>query len=193
MMSQLLIRPAAPADACAVRVIYEPYVAHTAVTFEYDVPSEAELSERIERTMLEYPFLILEWQGAVAGYAYASSLRSRAAYRWDAELSIYLAPDAVRQGLGTRLYRALVGLLRAQNIITVYACITTPGHASLAFHEAFGFTRLGAFPHTGFKNGSWHDIVWMECALRERVTPPTEFIPFSSLDPALVAQIISAC
>lgn len=192
-MSQPTLRIATPHDCESIRAIYAPYVEHTAVTFEYTLPSAKEFTERICSTLAQYPYLVAELDGKVIGYAYAHAFRGRTAYSWDAELSIYLAPDTARRGIGTRLYRALLALLREQKLITAYACVTMPGTASLAFHEAFGFTRLGTFPHSGFKRGCWHDIVWLECVLRERVTPPSDFIPFPALDPARIQQILASC
>ena len=190
-MAHLLLRRAVPADAPALLAIYEPYVRYTAITFEYEPPSADEFRERIAHTLERYPWLVAEQDGAVVGYAYAHALRERQAYGWDAELSIYLRPQAERGRIGTRLYRALCALLREQHIVTAYACITLPNQASVCFHETFGFNRLGTFPHCGFKQGSWHDILWMECPLRERVSPPGTFVPFAALPGERVDEILA--
>lgn len=191
-MPQLSLRQAEPADAAALLAIYEPYVRHSAITFEYEPPSVEAFSARIADTLTRYPWLVAESDGMPVGFSYAHGLRERPAYAWDAELSIYLSPQTHHCGIGTRLYRALCALLREQHLVTVYACITTPNPASLGFHEAFGFNRLGVFPHTGFKQGSWYDIVWMEYALRERVSPPEPFIPFPDLPAAQIEEILSS-
>ena len=125
----------------------------------------------------------------ITGLLYAR-FAARAAYGWDAELSIYLQPGLQRHRLGTRLYRALLALLHAQNVVSAYACITAPG-PSIAFHETLGFQKVGTFPRTGWKFECWHDVVWMELPLRQRVTAPEPFVPFPDLSAELVRHILN--
>lgn len=190
MTEKFCIRPATPDDAQALLDLYAPYVQQTAITFEYDVPSCAEFAERIKRILREYPYLVAECDGEPVGYAYAIPFHARTAYRWDVELSIYLSPRVQRQHLGTRLYRALLSLLEQQNVVTAYACITSPG-GSIAFHDTLGFQKVGLFPRSGWKFESWHDIVWMERPLRQRVTAPEPFLPFPSLPADLVHRLLN--
>lgn len=190
-MSHLRLRAAQPADATELCAIYAPYVEFTTISFEYIPPTTEVFRDRIVRTMEQYPWLVAERDGVIEGYAYAHRLGEREAFTWSAELSIYLRPEAERCGIGTRLYRALCTLLHEQNVAAVYACITVPNTTSVQFHEAFGFRRLGVFPHAGFKMGSWHDIIWMECPLRERASPPQPFVPYPALDRARVEKILS--
>lgn len=189
MSHSIRLRTATPADAPALLAIYAPYVRQTAITFEYEVPDEAEFARRIAGTLQNYPYLVVECDGAPVGYAYAGHYRSRTAYDWDAELSIYLAPDAQRHRLGTRLYRALLALLHAQNVVSAYACITQPGQ-SLAFHESLGFQKVGVFPRCGWKFECWHDVAWLEVALRQRVTAPEPFLPFPALPEETVKRAL---
>ena len=105
---------------------YAPYVQDTAVSFEYDIPSLPEFQSRIRTISEEYPYLVCEIDGLPAGYAYAHRLFSRAAYQWDAELSIYLDPQFHSMGIGSRLYAALIALLKMQNICGLYALVTAP-------------------------------------------------------------------
>ena len=190
MIHKICIRPAAPADAPALLDVYAPYVRQTAITFEYDVPTAEEFAGRIARTLARYPYLAAEVDGGIAGFAYAAPFHARAAYGWDAELSIYLQPGLQRHRLGTRLYRALLALLHAQNVVSAYACITAPG-PSIAFHETLGFQKVGTFPRTGWKFECWHDLVWMELPLRQRVTAPEPFVPFPDLPAELVRHILN--
>ena len=129
------IRSAAPADAPALLAIYAPYVAHTAITFEYDVPAEAEFARRIAETLKRYPYLVAEEDGVPVGYAYAGKFHDRAAYDWSVESTIYCAPDARGFGVGDLLYRALLELLEQCGYWNVYALVADPNPASEHIHE----------------------------------------------------------
>ncbi len=122
------IRMAVPEDAEALLKIYAPYVEKTAVTFEYEVPSAAEFSDRIKRTLKKYPYLAAEQDGEVVGYAYAGTFHERAAYDWAVETSIYVREDKKGSGIGRALYSALEHSLLRQNILNVNACIAYPAH-----------------------------------------------------------------
>lgn len=156
-------------DARALRGIYAPYVEKTAITFEYDVPDEAEFARRIKETKKRYPFLLAECDGEVLGYAYAGAFKERAAYDWSVETSIYVKPNLKRQGLGIRLYHALEAVLKEQNILNVNACIACPeeedeylNRDSIRFHEKLGYRLVGKFHKCGYKFGRWYDMMWME-------------------------------
>lgn len=180
------IRPATPGDAPALLAIYAPYVTDTAITFEYDVPAPADFRQRIETTLRTHPYLVLERDGDILGYAYTGQLGSRAAYAWAAETSIYLRQDCRRGGLGTRLYHALEEASRAQNVQVLYACIAAPtgaddphlSRASIDFHTRLGYTAAGTFHRCGYKFGTWYDVVWMEKRLSDDAVPPA-VVPFS--------------
>lgn len=189
MSSIIQIRTAQPSDAAALRALYAPYVEQTAITFEYEVPSEEEFATRIRTLRTVYPYLVAVVDDQIVGFAYGAPFRGRAAYQWDAELSIYLSPGFQGQRLGTRLYRALLALLARQNVVTAYACITVPG-GSIAFHESLGFQKIGLFPRSGWKFESWHDVVWMEQSLRQRVTAPEPLIRFSELSEEVIEQVL---
>ena len=181
------IRPACPGDAAGVRDIYAPFVRDSPVTFRTEVPSVDELAEEIRetRTEDEYPWYVAtvdSGEREVVGYAYASRLRDRAAYRWTAETSVYVAPDSHRAGVGSRLYDRLLGTLRRQGYCSAYAAIATPNPGSVAFHEGQGFERVGTFPASGFKLGEWHDVVWYHRRLREPSGEPAPPEPVSAVD-----------
>ena len=104
MVDEIKIRAATPDDAPALLKIYAPYVKNTSITYEYDVPSEEEFRRRIESTLRRYPYLVLEREGDILGYAYAGPLHSRPAYDWAVETSIYLDQNARGGGLGSLLF-----------------------------------------------------------------------------------------
>ena len=176
------LRVATPADAAAIRSIYAPYVESTAITFETEVPTTEAMAERIEETHEQYPWLVCETDGeGIIGYATASSLRSKAAYDWSVELTVYVAEDAQQAGVGTALYAALLAILREQGFVSAYAAVTRPNPASARLHENQGFEPVGTFPAAGYKQGSWRDVQWWHRQLRD---PPSEPDP-----PAAMAAI----
>lgn len=179
--NKIKIRTATGQDAPALLAIYTPYVEHTAITFEYTVPSPEEFAGRIRHTLENYPYLVAELDGRVVGYAYASAFKSRAAYDWSAETSIYTDRSLQHMGIGTALYTALEELLTRQQICNLCACIAYPNPASIAFHEGFGYRMAAHFTASGYKAGRWHDMVWMEKTLCPHTVPPAPFIPFSKL------------
>ena len=162
------IRPATAADLPEMREIYRPFVERTAVSFEYQVPTPEEFSLRFTQHIAQFPWLVWEEQGRVLGYAYAGAPWERAAYRWCAESSVYLAPEARGRGVGKALYQALEDILRRQGYRTLYALVTTDNEASIGFHEAIGFVRRAFFPNCGYKLGPWHGVVWLE----KQLAPP---------------------
>lgn len=163
------VRDAALADAPRLLEIYGYYVENTAVTFEYGTPSLAEFQDRMRRTMGRYPYLAVEQDGAVLGYAYAGPFQSRAAYGWSCETTVYLDRGAQKRGLGRTLYEALEARLRAMGVLNLYACVAYPEAEdeyltanSASFHAHLGFTQVGQFHKCGYKFGRWYDMIWME-------------------------------
>ena len=181
------VRPARPDDAAGVREVYAPFVRNSPVTFRTEVPSVEAVAAEIRETRDAdaYPWYVAaaDAGNGVVGYAYASRLRDRAAYRWTAETSVYVAPDAHRGGIGPRLYDRLLGTLRRQRYCSAYAAVATPNPESVAFHEACGFERVGTFPASGFKLGEWHDVVWYHRRLRDPEGKPAAPKPVSAVDP----------
>lgn len=187
-MEEIRIRTACEADIPAMLDIYAPYVRETAISFEYEVPSEEEFTARLRHTLARYPWLAAEKEGRILGYAYASAFHPRKAYQWCAEASIYVARDARGHGLGAKLYAALEEILRRQNMLVLYACIASPPQedehltrASLRFHARMGFHTVGEFPRCGYKFNRWYDMVWMEKRLADAAEPPLPLIPFTEL------------
>jgi L-amino acid N-acyltransferase YncA len=167
-----MIRFAKSEDAAPMLAIYAPVVTETQISFELEPPSVEEMRARVDKTLAKYPWLVFERDGWIAGYAYASEHRSRAAYQWSADVSCYVHPDARRQGVGSALYHALLRILRKQGYHAAFAGITLPNPASVRLHEAVGFEAVGGvYREVGFKLGAWHDTGWWQCILG---APPAE-------------------
>lgn len=178
------IRPASPDDAQAIREIYAPYVESTPVSFELVPPAREYFQKKITEQIPKYPWLVAEVDHEVVGYAYASQYKSREAYRWGVESSIYLAESQHRRGIGRALYEELFSILRRQRFRMVYAGITLPNAASQGLHETFGFRQIANFPNAGYKSGAWHDVGWWSLDLGIESVPdsePLEPIPYREL------------
>ncbi len=195
-MSTIHIRAVTPDDAAALLEIYAPYVTDTAISFEYEVPSEDEFRGRIAATLEKYPYLAAERDGEIIGYAYTHPFVGRAAYGWTAETSIYVRRGLTGTGAGRALYAALEAVSRAQNIYSLTACIgwceREDGHLSrnsAEFHAHMGYSHAGHFRECGYKFGKWYDMVWMEKQLAARPESPPAVIPF----PELSAQALREC
>lgn len=143
----------------------------SASSFEERAPTAEEFVRRIERTARTHPWLVAEDGEAVIGFAYGCPHRERAAYRWAADVSVYVAPEHHRRGVGRALYGSLLPLLVRQGLHVACAGITLPNDASVALHESFGFTPVGVYRRIGFKRGKWWDVGWWELELREPETP----------------------
>lgn len=175
------LRIATPCDGAALADIYRYYVTDTSVSFEYEAPTAEEFSERIAHKLEKYPYIVAEQDGKPIGYAYASEFRERAAYGWDAELSVYVSGEKHHAGVGRALYSALIKMLKAQNFVNLYAWITTPNPISEVFHKSMGFEKLCEIPQTGFKMGKWYGITWYRMQVSDNGTPKP-IIPFPTLD-----------
>jgi phosphinothricin acetyltransferase len=168
------IRLAEASDAEAIAAIYGPVVESTAISFETIPPDRDEIVRRIAETTAAYPWLVCEVGASLAGYAYATSHRVRAAYRWSVDTSVYVDGQHRRCGVGRGLYASLFRVLAAQNFFNAYAGITLPNPASVALHEAVGFRPLGVYERTGYKLGAWHDVGWWQLFLRDHPSSPDE-------------------
>ena len=173
-MTRLNIRPATPNDAAALLAIYAPYVVDTAITFEYEVPTEEEFRQRIVHISEKYPYLVAEEEGRMVGYAYASTFKERAAYQWAVETSIYVDRQEKRKGIGRKLHDALEEALKTQGILNMNACISYTESEdehltldSVHFHERLGYQRVAHFHLCGKKFGRWYDMIWMEKIIGE--------------------------
>ncbi len=192
MSSSVIIRPATPADAEALLAIYAPYVEHTAITFEYTVPSVEEFRQRIRHTLQHYPYLVAERTAgkSIVGYAYAGPLHARAAYAWSVETSIYVKESKKKSGIGKALYMSLEKALAAQNMTNLNACIASPvvddeylNHNSIQFHTHLGYSMIGEFHKCAYKFGRWYNMVWMEKIIADHPDKQPEVIPFGQIPP----------
>ncbi len=171
MLSRALtIRRATEADAAACLAIYAPFVESTPVSFETVVPSVDEFAARLAKSLGKWQWLVAERDGGIVGYAYGSSHRERAAYRYAVEVSAYVGAASQRQGIGSALYRQLFDDLIQLGYCTAFAGITLPNPASVGMHRSVGFEDIGVFRNIGWKFGRWHDVAWMQRRLRDR--PP---------------------
>jgi L-amino acid N-acyltransferase YncA len=165
-------------DAAAIVEIYRPAITERATSFEIDVPSAAEMAERIAATLEQFPWLVREDGSGILGYAYATRHRERAAYQWCVEVSAYVREGQHRRGVGRTLYQQLFDLLSAQRFHIAYAGITLPNDASVAFHRAMGFVPVGTYRDIGYKFGKWHDVQWLVRRLVPMQDPAGVPIPF---------------
>jgi phosphinothricin acetyltransferase len=162
-------RPADPdRDGAACAAIYAPYVTGSVVSFEEEAPGAAEMTRRIAATTATHPWIVAERDGAVAGYAYASRHRDRAAYRWAADVAVYVDARHHGAGVGRELYAELLEQLRGRGLRWACAGIALPNPASVGLHEAFGFEPVGVYREIGFKAGGWHDVGWWQLDLGAR-------------------------
>ena len=156
------IRAAEVSDAAALLAIYRPYVIETPISFEIEPPTEAEFADRIRNGLQQNPWLVFEQNGLVAGFAYASAFRARAAYALTRETTVYVAREAHGGGIGRQLMDELIARLRSDGIRLAVAGITLPNEASVGLHERLGFTPVGVFHGAGHKFGVDHDLGFWE-------------------------------
>ncbi|HVU81536.1 MAG TPA: arsinothricin resistance N-acetyltransferase ArsN1 family B [Rhodanobacteraceae bacterium] len=161
-MTTTRVRSGTLDDAEAIAPIYNHYVTRTIVTFEEQPVTPVEMRSRIAVVLEGFPWLVLEHDGDIAGYAYASPWKARIGYRFAVESSIYLAPAQVGCGFGSALYRNLLDELRARNIHCVIGGAALPNAASVALHEKLGFTQVAHFRENGFKFGRWIDVAYWQ-------------------------------
>ena len=178
----MIVRRAIPGDAAAIAAIYAPYVTDSFVSFETEAPDEAEMLRRIESGGDLYPWLVGEIGGRVCGYSSASPFRTRAAYRYAVETSVYLAADACGRGLGRTLYGRLLDLLARQGFTQAIGAISLPNEASVRLHEALGFQPAGTYRQVGWKCGRWIDVGLWQRALAPATVPPAEPKAFAEMD-----------
>lgn len=160
-----MIRTARISDAKQIADIYNYYVENTFVTFEDVSVSEQEMKQRIESKLKKYCFLVWEENGEILGYAYADEWKTRCAYKYTVESSVYLNKDAAGRGIGTKLYNKLLELLKEKGIHIVLAGIAIPNDASIALHEKLGFEKTGQLKEVGFKNERWIDVGYWQLTL----------------------------
>jgi L-amino acid N-acyltransferase YncA len=173
------IRLATPADGSALAEIYAPAVIDRATSFELDAPDGAEMSRRVDSILARTPWIVCMVGDQLAGYAYASAHRVRPAYQWSVDVSAYVKSTRQRSGIGRALYTSLIAVLTLQGFRNAYAGIALPNPASVAFHEALGFTSVGVYHRVGYKLDAWHDVMWLERTLAAHTVAPPHPVPLS--------------
>jgi phosphinothricin acetyltransferase len=169
------LRAAAPDDAAAIAAIYAPYVTASATSFENEAPDAPAMAGRMAAGGDLYPWIVAEDEsGGVAGYAYASAFRPRAAYRYAVETSVYLSQERSGAGIGKRLYASLIATLEAQGFAQAIGAVTLPNTASVRLHQWLGFVEAGVYRQVGYKLGAWHDVGLWQRRLAAPTTPPQE-------------------
>jgi phosphinothricin acetyltransferase len=184
-----VLRLATAADAEGILKIYAPYIETTSFTFETEVPSKEEFANRISTYLINWPWLVYEVDGIIAGYAYAGRHRERTAYQWCVESSIYIHDDFQKAGIGGVLYTALFEILKKQGFRNVYAVINFPNDKSVAFHESCGFRHFATYEKVGYKLGKWKNVGWLQLSINEYGDEPAAPIKFSELDKNLLPGI----
>lgn len=167
-----VIRLATSADAADIHQIYRPIVQNTHISFEQMAPTVHEIADRVEKALKQYPWLVCEINGRLAGYAYASAFRVRAAYQWTAETTVYIHADFQRRGVSRALYSSLLAILRKQGYCSAVGVIALPNEGSIRAHESVGFRKVGVFRNVGHKAGAWRDTGWWQLELRQPPEKP---------------------
>jgi len=183
MSDSVTVRPATAGDAEAIAAIYAPMVEHSPVSFE-EAPPDAVEFERRMRSAPRLPWLVAQRAGRVVGYAYAAQHRTRPAYRWSADSSVYVAPGQQGNGVGRLLYERLIEEMTGLGYVSLFAGIALPNEASVALHEAVGFRFVGVYRDVGFKHGGWRDVGWWQRLLVEPPDTPAEPRTWSPGTPA---------
>ena len=176
-----MVRVARRSDARDIADIYGPIVRDTATSFEIEPPDAPELRRRIAATLEMYPWLVYENERGLSGYAYASAFHARPAYRWAAEVSVYVRARSRRRGVGRTLLTSLLDALRRQGFFSAVALIALPNEPSVTLFSSVGFRRVGAHHAVGYKLGRWHTVGRWERSLARRVANPSEPTPFEEL------------
>jgi phosphinothricin acetyltransferase len=173
-VSGATVRDASENDAPACAAIYAPYVRETAISFESEPPTPAQMAERIAAATLTHAWIVQEDDGRVIGYAYGVPHKERAAYRFSCEVSVYVVQGRRRAGSGRALYEDLFKRLAARGYRMAVAGMTLPNEASAGLHRAMGFEPVGVYRRIGWKFGAWHDVAWVQRALGVEHDPPPE-------------------
>ena len=184
------IRFAEISDAPSLLAIYSQYI-ETAITFEYSLPNASEFEKRIENIIETYPYLVLEEDEKIIGYAYAHKYMERAAYQWNAELSIYLDKYHVSKGFGKKLCLVLIEILKAQGVKTVYSLITSPNIKSEKLHRSLGFRNVGMYRNVGYKSGEWRNVSIFEKQIGEYSINPNTIVSIKEIGFDIIEKIIN--
>ncbi|WP_089304807.1 GNAT family N-acetyltransferase [Geodermatophilus pulveris] len=157
-----MVRDARLEDAACCAEIYAPYVRDTAVSFETEPPTAAEMAARVEAALATHAWVVVEEAGRVVGYAYGATFNARGGYRWSTSVSVYTEAGRRRTGAGRALYTGLLDRLAARGYRTALAGVALPNEASAGLHVAMGFEPVGTYRRVAWKLGRWHDVAWYQ-------------------------------
>jgi len=188
-----MIRIATTDDAESILKIYAPYIENTSYTFETEVPTIASFKERISSYLQNWPWLICEIDGRIAGYAYGSKHRERVAYQWSIESSVYVHDDYQRRSVARALYVSLINILKLQGFRNLYAVINLPNDKSVSFHEKLGFEYFATYKNVGYKLGRWKNVGWWQLQLNAYSMEPEPPVKFSEIDLMKVEGMLEDC
>jgi L-amino acid N-acyltransferase YncA len=184
------MRVAIADDASSILDIYAPYIEKTSYTFETEIPSIESFKDRITSCLQNWPWLVCELNGVVAGYAYASRHRERIAYQWSAECSVYIHDNYQRLGIAKALYTALINILKVQGYRNLYAVINLPNDKSVSFHEELKFEYFATYQNVGYKLGKWKNVGWWQLQLNEYSMEPSSPLKFPEINKVEVDEIL---
>ncbi|MDK2807948.1 MAG: hypothetical protein PWP24_682 [Clostridiales bacterium] len=176
------IRFAKPEDTPSLLSIYNPFIEHTNVSFEYKKLTLDEFQARITGIQSKFPFLVVDVDGVLAGYAYTSSFHPRAAYAWDCDISIYIDSPFQKRGLGELLYHALFSLMKEMDYYNIYALVSSENTGSLHFHETMGFLVEGHHEMAGYKFGKWIGVTRLVKRIGDFSIPPKPVKSINEID-----------
>lgn len=180
-------------DAAEILSIYTPFIQNTTITFEYEVPSIDQFAKRITSITEKFPYLIYKIDGSIVGYAYATTFRTRAAFMWDVETSVYIKEEFQHTGVAHKLYTALFSILKKLGYYNAYAYISIPNTKSVRFHEKHGFIATGEYTNTGYKLGQWCSLLCMTKVLTPitQGSTPVPYLTIKQLDELSLADSLT--
>ena len=161
-----MIRNANQGDAKAICDIYNYYILNSISTFELEPVSIEDMTARINRVVIKYPWIVYEEDSVILGYAYADHWKTRKAYKNTVESTVYLKDGHSGRGIGSTLYGFLINELKKMDIHAVIGGISLPNDASVALHEKLGFINIGRFKEVGYKFDKWIDVGYWELIIR---------------------------
>lgn len=162
-----MIRMLEEKDIQACLNIYNRYIRESSATFEIDELTFQQFQDRVHAVTERYPWIVLEEDGRIKGYAYLSAFHPRAAYLWTCDLSIYLDFEERGHGIGSKLMQAILNLAAKDGYVCIASLITEGNTASEHIHEKFGFEKIGFLAKTGYKNGKWYGVTYYLKQLNE--------------------------
>lgn len=181
MKADVQLRWVQPSHVPGILAIYAPYVLNTTTSFETEVPTHQDFEQRVMEYAAKSPWIVAMKEDKVVGYAYATAHRSRGAYRWNQETTVYVHPDHRKQGIARTLYTQLLSLLQTLGHSKAIAVITLPNDASILFHQSCGFEHIGDMPDIGFKFNQWHTTSWWHKVLQPEGYVPGDIQPIESV------------